>query len=232
MSAAFNTEWRGLLGEVARVARAVQRHGVAGSLRVAVTQMGRLAYVREAHVWYVLDPRSDLQPIGLPPGIGVLCARAADLHLLEQLPTISVRAARRRMAQGAELWIGHQTGRAAFACWIFHRKTPAIAARRGWVDLPPRTVGLDDSAVAPAFRGRAIAPACWAAVAGALGALGVEAIVTKIEETDLPCRRAIEKVGFRAVASMQMSRIGGHARVALHLHDQSTAGFLSAQLAR
>jgi hypothetical protein len=93
-------------------------------------------------------------------------------------------------------------------------------------------VGLDDSAVSPAFRGRAIAPACWAAVAGALGALGVEAIVTKIEETDLPCRRAIEKVGFRAVASMQMSRIGGHARVALHLHDQSTAGFLSAQLAR
>jgi ribosomal protein S18 acetylase RimI-like enzyme len=226
------SSWQGLLHEFVRVGRAVHRHGVRGSVRVAASHLGRLAYLHEAHVWYRLELPGDLQPIGLPPGVDVLRATPADLHLLDELPTIGALAARRRLGDGAELWIAHQGGRAAFSCWIYRRKTPALAARQGWLDLPPRTVALEDSVTSPAFRGRAIASAVWAAVAEALIAVGVDAIVTKVEETNLPCWRAVERVGFRAVASMQLSRIGGHARVALHLHEESTAGFLSTQLAR
>jgi hypothetical protein len=221
-----------LFGELVRLARALRRHGARGCVRLAAGQLGRMAYLRESHVWYRLDLPQDLQPLGLPPGLEVIRAGEADLHLLDQLPTIGPRTARRRLADGAELWIARQGGRAAFACWIFRRKTPAVAARCGWLDLPSGTVALEDSVTAAPFRARGVAPAAWAAVAETLALAGVDAIVTKVEETDLRCRRAIEKVGFRAVASMQLSRIGGHARVALHLHEESTTGFLSAQLAR
>jgi RimJ/RimL family protein N-acetyltransferase len=77
-----------------------------------------------------------------------------------------------------------------------------------------------------------MAPAAWAAIAETLSREHVDAIVTKLDEVNLPCRRAIEKVGFRAIASMELSRIGGHARVALHAHEPSMAGFLTTQLAR
>jgi RimJ/RimL family protein N-acetyltransferase len=232
MSATASPEPIGMFGELARLTRALQRYGVGECVRLAAGHLRRLAYLRESHVWYRLELPQDLQPIGLPPGFEVVRAEERDLHLLEQLPSIGPRAARRRLADGADLWIARQGGRAAFACWIFHRKTPAAAARCGWLNLPPRTAALEDSIVAPAFQGRGLAPAAWAAIAEVLALSGVEAIVTKVDETDLRCRRAIERVGFRAVASMQLSRIGGHARVALHLHEESTAGFLSAQLAR
>jgi hypothetical protein len=45
-------------------------------------------------------------------------------------------------------------------------------------------------------------------MAGALAAQGVGAVLTKVEESDLSVRRALERAGFKAVASMQVERVG------------------------
>jgi hypothetical protein len=223
---------RAWLEEVARLGRALHKLGIRGTLEAAVMRLGRLAYTREAHIWYRLDLAVDLQRIPLPTGVELLRAHADDLELLDQLPTIGHRLARRRLSQGAELWIAHELGRALFACWSDRRRTPAAAAPGGWLSLPAGTASLNDVATLPTRRGRAVAPAAWAAVAEALAGDGIDAIVTKLEEVNLPSRRAIERAGFRAIASMELSRIGGRARVALHAHEPSAAGFLAAQLAR
>jgi hypothetical protein len=232
MAKTGNVEWRGLLEEMARVGRAVHRLGLRGSLRFAAARLGRLAYLREAHVWYLLDIESDLERTPLPPGVEIVSAGEADLEMLQDLPTISRRLARRRLREGAELWLAREHHRAVFGCWIFHGRTPALGAPGGWLGLPADTVGLEDVITSPGAHAWAIAPAIWSAVADRLAARSIGNVVTKIEETNLSCRRAIERVGFRAIASMQLSRIGGHARVALHLHAQSGNGFLAGQLAR
>lgn len=232
MASSANVEWRGVLAEVARVGRAVHRRGLAGTLRLAAANLGRLAYLREAHVWYRLSIDSDLESIDLPPGIEVIRGSEADLLSFEDPLTSSHRLARRWIRDGAELWIAQDSGRSRFACWIFHGKMPGLSVRGGWLDLPAGTAGLENAMPLATLQQRTIAPAVWCAIARAMPGRHIETVVTKIEETNLPCRRAIEKVGFRAIASMQLSRIGGHARVALHLHERSSDGFLAEELAR
>jgi hypothetical protein len=221
----------GVSGELARLGRAARQLGVRGAIRLAVVGLGRLAYLREAHVWYRLDLLSDLQRVELPRGMALVNGLLA-LRLLEQLPDVRRRVVRRRISEGAELWIAHCDGRAVLSCWCFRKRTPALPSRGGWIDLPPATMGLDGAVGTHDAWGTGEIAAGWSALAGALADEGAEALVTKVEETNLPCRRAIEAVGFRAVASMQLSRIGGHARVALHLHEDGTTQFLRAQLAR
>ncbi len=215
-----------------RVGSVLRRHGVGRSARLAVARLARMAYLRESHVWYLLDVGGERPRIGLPPGMEIVRAGDDDLAPLAELPTIGIREARRRLAAGAELWIVRDEGRAAFACWIYRHRTPALAARGGWLELPDGVAGLEDSVTSPAYRGRAIAPAGWSATADALAREGATAILTKVEESNVPCRRAIEKAGFRAVAAMRLTRIGGRSRVDVELDGTSRAAFLAERLAR
>src|SRR6476646_7667973 len=233
MSQTASAEWRNVLDEVARVPGAVRRHGIGDSVRRLASAVGRLAYLRESLVWYRLDVPFSGDRIPLPPGIAVIRATEHDLHLLEDLPSVGRRLARARLAHGADLWIAHESGAAAFCCWIFRDQIPSLALRRGWLELPPRTVALHESIASPRYRGRGIASATWSTVIEALSGEPIESIITNIRERDIPWRRAVERVGFRAVASMQLFRIGGCSRVTLHLHEETEmTGFLAAQLAQ
>jgi len=232
MTSTTSPRARGVADEFARLGRAARQLGLRGTIKLAVLKLGRLAYLREAHVWYRMDLARDFQCLKRPRGLELIRGGASALRLFEELPDARRREIRRHLAQGADLWVAQQGGRVVLSCWCFHKRAPALSTRRRWIDLPPATVGLD-AAAGPhdAWSPECVAGA-WSALAEALAEEGAEALVIKVEETNLPCRRAIETVGFRAVASMQLSRIGGHARVALHLHERGTTGFLSAQLAR
>jgi hypothetical protein len=232
MKSSTSPDASSVASEVARLGRAARHLGVRGTLRLAVLALGRMAYLREAHVWYRLDIPVDLQPVRRTRPMDLVRGGPQALQLLEQLPDVRQRMIRRRLTEGAELWMAHEGGRPVLACWAFRTRTPALAARGGWIDLPPATIGLDVAAMAHEGRDRALSAAAWSALAEALAAERAEALVIKVEETNLPCRRAIETVGFRAVASMQLSRIGGRARVALHLHEGGASRFLSTELAR
>jgi hypothetical protein len=191
-----------------------------------------MAYLREAHIWYRLDVSADFQRVQPPRRLELVRGGPLAVQLLEQMPGVRQRMVHRRLAEGAELWVAHEAGRALLSCWSFRTRTPALTARRAWIDLPPATVGLDVAAVMHDRRATALAAAAWSALADALAAERVDALVIRVAETNLPCRRAIETVGFRVIASMRLSRIGGHARVALHVYEDGATGFPSAQLAR
>jgi hypothetical protein len=233
MSQTASAEWRNVLDEMTRVRGAVRRHGVSRTVRRLASAVGRLAYLHESVVWYRLDLPARGDRIPLPRGITVIRATEHDLHLLDDLPIIGRRLARTRLAQGADLWIAHESGHAAFCCWTFRDQSPSVELRRGWLELPPRTVALQDSLASPGHRGRSIASATWSKVVETLSTESLDTVVTKIDERDIRWRRAIERVGFRAVASMQLLRVGGCARVTLHLHEETEiTGFLAAQLAQ
>jgi RimJ/RimL family protein N-acetyltransferase len=224
----------GVLTEaVARVRHAVIHHGWAGCLRLAALHAGRLAYLRESHVWYWLDLRQGGPRIDLPAGLRLIRARGAEVGLLEQLPAVSTAEARRRLTDGAELWMVLDAGRPVFACWTFGGRMPACAGLRASFDLPAGAVGLDDAITAPDLRGHRIAPAAWSAIVSTLADEGADAVVARVDETNVPGRRAIEKVGFRAVASMEFERIGGRCTVDVQSYDAGGVGRLLAdRLAR
>jgi len=222
-------DWQMFVGEVARVGRVVSRHGLSGTFRLAAWSVSRLAYLREEHVWYRLDLHGDRVPVPLPPGVSVSRVTRRQVTALSQFSGISGREAARRFERSAEWWFASSQGTPLFACWVFRRETPAFAVPAGWVRLPSGIVGLDDPVGADAVRGRAIAPAVWSSIAGSLVEQDVNTIVTKVEETNLPYRRAVEHVGFRAVASMRLQRIGARARVQLRLHEERGAAFLASQ---
>ena len=217
---------------VERIGRGLRRSGLRGSLRLAVALLGRLAYLRESHIWYLLDLGEPRPRFELPAGMKIIRARDDDHALLAQLPTISGDAARRRLAAGVDLWLVRDGDHAAFACWTFRDRTPAIAARGGWLQLPRGVLGLEDSVTSPAYRGRAVAPAAWSAIADSLAHERATAILTKVEESNLACRRAIEKAGFRAAGVMRLRRIVGRSRVNVELNGVGETTFLAERLAR
>src|SRR5260221_5565520 len=200
------------MNQINRVGRMVRRHGFRGSVRLVASRLGRLAYLQEAHVWYRLHLRSERQAVAVPVGLNLIRAGEAHLSLLDQLPGISLRIARRRLAEGADLWIAREADRPVFACWIFRQRTPVLAAPGGWLDLPSGTVGVDDWVMSPTHGDREALSAAWSALAAELATEPIDAIVMKVAEANLQCRGAIRRVGFRAVASMRLERIGGRIR--------------------
>lgn len=220
-----------------RVRRAVRRYGLGGCIRRATMwacrAAGRALYLRERHVWYRLDLASARPRFGFHRKFELVRASRNELPLLEQLETVGLPEAERRFASGAELWIVKDGAHAAFSCWIFRSRVPVLAASGGWLTLPVGTVCLEDSVTAPRYRGLGIAPAAWSGVADSLAQEGIEAIVTKVEEQNKPCRRSIERVGFRLVASMNLARVCMRSHVDVILQEiESTSAFLAERLAR
>ena len=189
------------------------------TLRLMAARICRLVYVREAHVWYRLDLGIHNPSRLRTPGLKAIRAQESDLALLAQLSPLSRRLARRRWAQGGHLWIVLQSGRAVFACWIFRKRAPASCSPHGWLELPAGTVAAVDSVVRPRRRVVAVAPEAWGEIVAILARESIGAIVTPIDESDLPHRRTVEQIGFRAFASMRVLRFGGRAHVGLRLHE-------------
>lgn len=222
-----------LSAALARMRQVVTQHGLGGSLRLVAARAGRLAYLRESHVWYGLDLHAGGPRIDMPPGIRLIRAGVGQVGLLEQLPTVSAGEARRRLGDGADLWMALERDRAVFACWSFRDRMPACADHRESFDLPAGVIGLDDAVTSPSERGRHIAPASWSAIVRELGRGGARAVLTRVEETNVSCRRAIETVGFRAVASMEFERIGGWCSLDVQSYETDGVGaFLAARLGR
>src|SRR5712691_2385909 len=88
-------EVRGATQTAGRIRRALRRHGVGGSLRLAWALLARLAYLEESHVWFLLDLRGDRPRVGLPSELEVVRATEDELPLLAELPAGGPPASRR-----------------------------------------------------------------------------------------------------------------------------------------
>ena len=219
------------------VSQAVRRHGLVGCFKQVLArakqEAGRVPYLHERHVWYRLSMPPASPPLALPAGLELIQAEHGDLRLLQQLETIGRFEAECRLSAGEDLWIVHDGAQAACAFWIFWDQAPVLAAPGGWMPLPEGCVCLEDSVTAPAYRGRGIAPAAWSQVAARLAEQEVARIITKIDESNTASRRAVEKIGFREMAVMDMERVWlmRHVEVSLRAEDPA-AMFLSERLTR
>jgi len=197
------------LFEIAK--RGFRRYGLTGSLRralaIARRSAVRVPYLCERHIWYRLDLASERRRMTLPAGLELVRVGADGLSALAETETVGLLDARRWLASGADLWKIREGKHAVFSCWIFRHRTPVLAAPGGWLDLPEGTVSLEDSVTIPSHRGRGIAPGAYSGIADVLAREGVTTIITKVEEKNVPSRRAVEKFGFRTVADMRLVRI-------------------------
>jgi RimJ/RimL family protein N-acetyltransferase len=98
--------------------------------------------------------------------------------------------------------------------------------------LAPGTACLEDSVTASAARGRGVAPGAWTAIAEGLAAEGVRRLITKVEVDNIPSRRAVEKVGFRAVSLMDFVRVGGRGRTRVEAVDLERGPEIATMLER
>jgi hypothetical protein len=212
--------WRGLMEDLARVGRSIQLHDLPDALHRVGFGISRLIYLREIHIWYRLNAVNDLTLRSRSSAFTIVKARQSDLGVLTREGLVRPRVARRRWTQGADLWVVFEYRRPVFACWMFRSRVPVAGARRGWIEFSPRTVAAVDSIVIPSLRSVAVAREAWFAIARNLPGESVDAIVTAIDEFDLPNRRVLEQVGFRAFGSMRVTRIGGRVRSGLSLHTR------------
>lgn len=175
-----------------RAARSVRLYGPVNSLR-------RASVLCENYEWYRLDLPPERPAVALADGFSLVPGANEDRRLYAELDAMNAKLVDTRKAAGGQLWlvVRDEDRRPAFACWIFPSRTPVGTARSGWLELPPDVVCLEDSVTGPDFRGLRLAPAAWAALAAKLAVGGTKTIVTKIEEDNVPCQRAVEKVGFR-----------------------------------
>ncbi len=121
---------------------------------------------------------------------------------------------------------------AAFSCWVFHGRAPVLAARGGWLALPPGVVCLEDSVTNPDYRGRGIAPAAWGGIAATLHARGLTSLITKVAVDNAPSRKACLKAGFVEVGTMRLTRVGPRYRVVVEDPSGATGPLLAAALER
>jgi L-amino acid N-acyltransferase YncA len=217
--------------------RGVRRFGVTGIATRAATLAGRsisrTLYLQERHIWYALDLTAARPRPELPGGFTLHQASDADRPLLEQLPTIGGLEAAQRSRDGADLWLVQQGVQPAFACWIFRKRAPVLAARGGWLTLPTATASLEDSITAPLYRGRGLAAAAWSAIADDLAQSGMTTLITKVAEDNTASRRAVEKVGFAPAALMSLTRLAMHAHVDVYPYrDNALFAFLEEALSR
>lgn len=202
---------------LSRTRRGLHRHGVAGCFRRAGSLARQQLYVHEAHRWYQLDIDWPRPTSRLPEGLRLHQAAYEELSLIEQLPTIGIEEARSRHRAGASLWMTLEgeppETRPVFACWTFFDRMPVMAAPGGWLQLPDRTAGLEDSVTAPTDRGRSIGGPSVFAVFDRLAESGIRRVITKIAEDNGPARHVAEKIGFKEIAGMEFTKLGSRRRV-------------------
>jgi len=223
---------RGLAGRAAwsvgRLQRALKRRGLSETLGLAATRVRDKVVLREEHVWYQLSLQADRPRRSLAPGLQLVQATERERELATQISgEPSPESVREFHAVGGQLWVVLDVGRPAFSCWIFPKVTPALAAPGGWLELPPGTVCLENSATSPQDRGRGIAPAAWSEIADALAGEGIVSMITKVTVENIPSRKAVAKAGFVEIAMMRMARQGTRTTVRI----KPLGADMSAQLA-
>jgi ribosomal protein S18 acetylase RimI-like enzyme len=210
-----------------RVRSAVREEGAAGVAR----RVSQKAVLREQHIWYSLDLNGERPRRPLPEGFDLHLATAADAGSVAQLPNQpAIDEVRTRIDDSADVYMVREAGKPAFACTIFRERTPTVAARGGWLELPDDTVCLEDSGTSPDFRGRGVAPGAWSTIADDLAERGFKIMLTKVAVDNEPSRKAVVKAGFAEAADMRLRRIGPFRRVALSPLGAPGAEFIGALL--
>jgi GNAT superfamily N-acetyltransferase len=222
----------GVRARISYVASRLRQRGVRESARTLWRLLRARLYFEDTHVWYVLDLTREVPSVPLAAGLELHRARQEDLPDLQKLPTIGPRRAERFFAAGSELWLVREGEVPAFACWIHRGRTPVLAARGGWLTVPPGVASLEDSVTSPAFRGRKIAPAAWSLVARAAREHGDHLLVTLVLDDNQAVRRALDRAGFREVASHRLLRRGPWSRVSVNAADHAFAQHLTTELTR
>jgi predicted GNAT family acetyltransferase len=213
--------------------QAVRREGVLPVARhLALTAFHKVV-MREEHIWYSLELDGERPRRELPEGFSLQRATAADVDGIAELPNQpSADELRTRVAGPASVYLVAEGERMAFACTVFRERTPTVAARNGWLALPPDTVCLEDSGTSPEFRGRGVAPGAWTALADDLARGGYKTMLTKVEVANAPSRKAVAKAGFGQAADMRMRRVGPLVHVAMTPLGGPAAEFLVTLLSR
>lgn len=205
----------------------MQRDGAVAVTRHVAQRGAHRVYLAEEHIWYSLDLTGERPRRELPEGFELHVATQFEAEAISHLPNQPVIGElHARMAGDADVYMVSDAGTPAFACTIFRRRAPVLAAPGGWLDLPDHTVVLEDSGTSPDFRGRGVAPGAWTAIADALAERGFKRMLTKVEIDNEPSRRAVVKSGFAEAADMRMRRIGPWRRVALTPLGAPGADFL------
>lgn len=197
-------------------------HGLAGSLiratRIMTKRASRLPYLREQHLWWLMDLAKERPHLPLPHGMRAQRLEPAEMQAGGMLTEIGFVERQRRLADGAELWGVTDAGMVVSSCWIFRQRAPALASRGGWFDLPDDAVCMEDPLTLPCYRGRGIASAGWSHFGDALAARGVRAIIGKVKITDTAWRRpSLVRAGFKPIAHMDLTRVWMQPRVTISL---------------
>jgi hypothetical protein len=144
---------------------------------------------------------------------------------------VTGRAARDRVASGAELWTLLRGQTPPFTRWIYSNSVPVITARQGRLELPADVVALEDSLTYLAARGQSLGSRALLRVATAQHATGRRVIITKILVGNRPAERYVERAGFRAVARVHFV-CRGPLRSAHVTPCDGTGGLLAEQMER
>jgi ribosomal protein S18 acetylase RimI-like enzyme len=196
----------------------LRRNGARDTARKVADRARRRVLVRESHIWYVLDLAGQRPRREMPEGFVLRRGDHGDVDALDAFDgQPGAREIERRLEAGAELYliVDAATEERAFACWIFTDRTPVAAARGGELGLPGDVACLEDSATSPDFRGRGLAPAAWTTIADDLEERGFARLITKVEESNTPSRKAVIKAGFSDGAVMHLRRTAMISRVAM-----------------
>lgn len=200
----------------ARALKVVRRDGARIAARRVAERVRPLVWLEEQHVWYQLDlPVDGAGPWDATDGLRLVSPGRADAELapFAQLPTVHPAGARGRMDEGGTPYLVLEGAQAVFACWIWPRSVPVLAARGGFLGLPDGVVCLEDSVASPLARGRGIAPRTWTALAHTWAQRGATAMITKVGVDNVPSRRAVTKAGFREIGVQSHRRRGPAVRV-------------------
>lgn len=194
-----------------RAERAVRKHGLGGTARLAVRRLKPRPRIAADYLWYRLELAHAGRPRpALPAGLRLRRGGIADLELLLSMPrdgevtTMTEQVVRSRLAADGTPWLVEYHRQILFSCWTFERKLPVRGERRWRLALPSGVVGLEDSFVLPAFRGRGIASAAWAQIGDRCAEAGCDAVIVKVDVRNAPSRRVAQKAGFSPVARMRI----------------------------
>lgn len=196
-----------------RLTETLRRRGPLGTLRMVAARVSPWSRWEAEFVWYALDLRAADRPRRfLADEFELRHGTIDDLGLLGQLPpdpeviTMTRSVVQERLDDGAQLWLVTEGDRTAFRCWIFREAVPLQGVPGRKLPVPPDMVVLEDSIASPDFRGRGVAPGAWSMIADALSDEPALSLMwTKVSVGNAPTRHGLEKVGFRALATMRMS---------------------------
>lgn len=222
-------------GRAERLAGALRDEGIWRTSCLVGRRMrdrwGPLLWMHELHVWSTADLRAERPHLPLADGLKAIRATAAHLDLLEDLGAVGADQALDRLSRGAELWMVLEGERPVYAGWLFHAQAPTVAARSGWIDLPPRVANPEDMITAPDYRGRGLASAMYTVIFDTLQREDrADTVVGKVPVDNIANRRALAKSGWQEFAVVDYRRIGPWRRTRVRPVTTAWTSWLSGQL--